>query len=175
MAYVEPDLAWFRQLARYNQWANRRLYAACGQLPEAEYLKKRPSFFGSIHATLNHVLAADRLWMGRFTGHPAGIRATDQILYPEFAGLRVAREAEDARLLAWADALDMPTLNSTLRYETLAEPVRAIASPMRLTLGHFFNHQTHHRGQAHGLLSQTAVAPPPLDLLLCWLETAPRD
>ena len=168
-------LDYFRSFARYNQWANRRLYAACAQLPEAEFLKKRPSFFGSIHATLNHILVADRVWMGRFLGHPSGIRALDQILYPEFAGLRVAREAEDAQIVSWTDFLDLPSLNSTLRYETLSEPVRAMATPMRVVLGHFFNHQTHHRGQAHALLSQTAVAPPPLDLLYHWLETAPRD
>jgi len=174
MAYAEPDLAYFRQLARYNQWANRRLYAACAALPEAEYLKPRPSFFGSLHATLNHLLVGDRIWMGRFTGHPdPGIRALNQILYPELAGLRVAREAQDARILAWTEGLDLPTLNSTLRYETITEPRRPQATPLRLALGHFFNHQTHHRGQAHGLLSQTAVPPPLLDLLLWQRETAP--
>ena len=174
MTYVEPDLAQFRQFARYNLWANRRLYAACAQLPEAEYLKARASFFGSIHATLNHILVGDRIWMGRFTGHgSAGIRALDQMLYPELAGLRVAREAEDAQILAWTDALGLPTLNSTLRYETMAEPRRAMAPPLRLALAHFFNHQTHHRGQVHGLLSQTAVAPPPLDLLVWHRETSP--
>jgi uncharacterized damage-inducible protein DinB len=174
MSYVEPDLAQFRQFARYNLWANRRLYAACAQLPEAEFLRPRASFFGSLHATLNHILVADRLWMGRFTGHGSpGIHALDQILYPELAGLRVAREAEDARIVAWIDALGLPALNSTLRYETMTEPRRAQAIPLRLALAHFFNHETHHRGQAHGLLSQTAVAPPPLDLLLWFRETAP--
>jgi uncharacterized damage-inducible protein DinB len=170
MSYVEPDLAYFRQLARYNQWANRRLYAACAALPEAEYLKPRVSFFGSIHATLNHILVADRIWMGRFTGQPSGLKALNQILYPEFAGLRVAREAEDASIVNWTDALDLPTLNGELRYET-TEGTR-MANPMRPLVGHLFNHQTHHRGQTHGLLSQTAVKPPPLDLLLWLRETA---
>lgn len=159
------ELEYFRQLARYNQWANRRLYAACAKLGERDYLQQRPSFFGSIHATLNHILVGDRIWMSRFTGHEAGIRSLDQILYPEFAGLRVAREAEDAQIINFVDALDLPTLNSTLRFKTLAEPRTSAATPMRLTLGHFFNHQTHHRGQVHGLLSQTEVPPPPLDLL----------
>lgn len=167
------ELEYFRQLARYNQWANRRLYAACGELPESEYMRPRESFFGSIHATLNHILVADRLWLGRFTGHPAtGIHALDQILYGELVGLRVAREAEDAQIINFADALDLPTLNSTLRYVTMTKPQKS-ASPMRLTLGHFFNHQAHHRGQVHGLLSQTAVPPPPLDLLFFVREQAP--
>lgn len=164
------ELEYFRQLARYNQWANRRIYAACAELPESEYMRPRESFFGSIHATLNHILVADRLWLGRFTGHPAsGIHALDQILYGELAGLRVAREAEDAQIVNFVDALDLPTLNSTLRYETMQQPRTRQSWPLRITLGHFFNHQTHHRGQAHGLVSQTAVAPPPLDLL-AWVR-----
>ncbi len=170
MTYVEPDLALLRDFARYNRWANARLYDACAKLPEAEYLKPRASFFGSIHATLNHILVGDRVWMGRFTGHPAGIKALNQILYPEFAGLRVAREAEDAAIVNWIDALDLPTLNGEHRYATTkGEPM---ANPLRQLVHHFFNHQTHHRGQAHGLLSQTSVAPPQLDLLLWMREKA---
>lgn len=167
---LRPD--YFRTFARYNQWANRRLYDACAQLSEAEYMKPRPAFFGSIHGTLNHLLVGDRIWMGRITGHDSGIKALDQILYGDLAGLRVAREAEDAQIVNVVDAMDEPTLNSTLRYRTIVSPAM-VATPMRMVLAHFFNHQTHHRGQAHGLLSQTAVAPPSLDLLIYLRETAP--
>lgn len=160
---------YFRTLARYNQWANRRLYAACAALHEADYMAPRPAFFGSLHGTLNHILVGDRVWMGRLTGHPANIAALDQILYGDFAGLKVAREAEDAQIIAYIDALDEPTLNSTLRYRNMAG--EAQATPMRMLLAHVFNHQTHHRGQAHGLLSQTSVKPPPLDLLFFLRET----
>ncbi len=76
---------------------------------------------------------------------------------------RVAREAEDAQIINVVEGMDEPTLNTTLRYKTMSG--EAQATPMRLVLGHLFNHQTHHRGQAHGLLSQTAVPPPPLDLI----------
>jgi uncharacterized damage-inducible protein DinB len=169
---VRADLDYFRTFGRYNQWANRRLYGACAELSEAEYLKRRPVFFGSIHATLNHILVGDRLWLGRFTGHPAThIRSLDQILYPEFAGLRVAREAEDAAIINFVDGLDEPTLNSTLRYKSMEG--ESLAFPLRQLLGHYFNHQTHHRGQAHALLSQTSVPPPELDLLLYLRELAP--
>ncbi len=168
-----PTLDYFRTLARYNQWANRRLYAACAQLTEAEYMKPRAAFFGSLHGTLNHVLVADRLWIGRITGHDPGIRALDQILYGDFAGLRVAREAEDAQIINVIEAMDEPTLNSTLRYKNMAGESQA--TPMRFVLAHFFNHQTHHRGQAHGLLSQTGVAPPPLDLIYYVRESSPSD
>jgi len=161
---------YFHTLARYNRWANQRLYATCGELPEAEYLKQRPSFFGSIHATLNHILVGDRVWLGRIIGRDPGIKALDQILYVEFLGLRVAREAEDAQIINVVDAMDEPTLNTTLRYKTMAG--ESAATPMRFVLGHMFNHQTHHRGQAHGLLSATAVAPPPLDLVYFLRESA---
>ena len=166
-------LDYFRTLARYNQWANRRLYAACAELSEADYMKPRAAFFGSIHATLNHNLVGDRLWMGRITGHDSGIRALDQILYGDFAGLRVARVAEDAQIINVIDAMDLPTLNTALRYAPLTDKTTTVSTPMRFVLGHLFNHGTHHRGQAHGLLSQTSVAPPPLDLVVYLREAAP--
>ncbi len=160
----------FRTFARYNRWANARLYAACAALHEADYLKPRESFFGSIHATLNHILVGDRVWMGRLTGHDPGIKALNQILYADFAGLRVAREAEDAQIVAFVDALDLPALNGTLRYKSMAGAPQA--TPLRWVLAHQFNHQTHHRGQVHGLLSQTAVKPPELDLIYYLREAA---
>lgn len=165
-------LEYFRSLARYNQWANRRLYAACASLHEAEYMKPRPSFFGSIHATLNHIMVGDRLWVARFTGDETKIKSLDQILYGDFAGLRVAREAEDAKIINFVDGVDLPTLNSTLRYKNTSNVAQA--TPVRFVLGHLFNHQTHHRGQVHGLLSQTAVPPPPLDLIY-FLREAPQQ
>lgn len=166
------DHDYFLTFARYNQWANRRLYAACAALHEADYLRPRASFFGSIHATLNHILVGDRIWLGRITGHPAHIQSLDQILYGDFAGLRVAREAEDALILNTIGAMDTPTLNTTLRFRSMDGSI-ARAVPMRFVLAHLFNHQTHHRGQVHGLLSQTEVKPPPLDLLFYLDEAKP--
>lgn len=165
MTFVPPDLAYVRTLARYNQWANRRLYATAAGLHEADYMRQLPSYFGSLHATLNHILVGDRLWLGRLTGRPpAGIAALDQILYADLVGLRVAREAEDALIINYADELDEPTLNSTLRYKTIKGDTKT--TPLRLVLGHLFNHQTHHRGQCHGLLSALGVKEPPeLDLI----------
>jgi uncharacterized damage-inducible protein DinB len=155
--------AHFHRLARYNAWANRRLYDACAQLSVPDYLAKRPSFFGSIHATLNHLLVADRIWLSRFEGRSTDITRVDQILYDDLAALRAARETEDARILGFVSELDDDRVAQTLRYRNLAgEPQE---TPMTWTLAHLFNHQTHHRGQVHGLLSGTPVAPPPLDLI----------
>lgn len=153
---------YYTTFARYNAWANRRLYDACARLSEHDYMERRPSFFGSIHATLNHLLVGDRIWLGRIEGRPEKL-ALNQILYGDFTGLRVARGAEDERLIRIVESLDAARLDQPLDYlNTKGERYR---TPLRLVLGHLFNHQTHHRGQVHGLLSQTAVPPPELDLI----------
>jgi uncharacterized damage-inducible protein DinB len=155
--------AYFNRLARYNAWANRRLYDACAQLSVADYRAKRPSFFGSIHATLNHILVGDRVWLSRFEGRSSGIKSLDEILHDDLAALRAAREAEDAHILAYVGTLDGDLERRTLRYRNMAgEPQE---TPLGWTLAHVFNHQTHHRGQVHALLSSTPVAPPSLDLI----------
>ncbi len=153
---------YYTTFARYNAWANQRLYDACARLSEHDYMERRPSFFGSIHATLNHLLVGDRIWLGRIEGRPEKL-ALNQILYGDFTGLRVARGAEDERLIRIVESLDAARLDQPLDYlNTRGERYR---TPLRLVLGHLFNHQTHHRGQVHGLLSQTAVPPPELDLI----------
>src|SRR5207237_5169236 len=83
----------FRSFAAYNTWANARLYDAVAHLGEAEYVKPRPAFFKSIHGTLNHLLVADRIWLGRLEHRDPGITALNQILYADLAGLKVARQA----------------------------------------------------------------------------------
>ena len=158
---MEPD--YFRRFARYNAWANQRLYDACGTLGDADYRAKRDSFFGSIHATLNHILVGDRIWLSRFEGRSHDIKSLDQILFNEFAALKVAREAEDTRILAYADKLTEADLAGRLDYRNMAGQENSI--PLAVAIGHFFNHQTHHRGQVHAMLSGTPIAPPPLDLL----------
>jgi uncharacterized damage-inducible protein DinB len=155
--------SYFHRFGRYNAWANRRLYEACAALSPADYRAQRPSFFGSIHATLNHILVGDRVWMGRLEGAPSGIERLDQILYEEFADLRAARESEDARILGFVSGLGEDVIAGTLRYRNMAG--EAQETPLAWTLAHFFNHQTHHRGQVHGMLSGTSVQPPPLDLI----------
>jgi len=161
--------AQFRTFARYNAWANRRLYDACDRLSEAEYHAARPAFFGSIHRTLNHILVTDRLWLGRITGAPAGIPTLDTELYAGRAELRQAREQEDARIIAVVDGLTEDRLAAPFTYSTLTAGEQT--DPLRLVVGHLFNHQTHHRGQVHDQLSQTDSAPPILDLLYFLRET----
>lgn len=154
---------YFLTLARYNQWANARLHKACLALDEAAYKAPRGAFFGSIHGTLNHILVADRIWMARLTGGDAGIPSLDTILHDDRQALWAARQAEDAGIIAFVEALAPARLEEILDYRTTIGTV--MHTPIPLVLGHMFNHQTHHRGQVHGLLSQVPTDPPPLDLL----------
>ncbi|HYI71711.1 MAG TPA: DinB family protein [Skermanella sp.] len=153
----------FQTFARYNAWANDRLYAACAQLSDADFRASRQAFFGSILGTLNHILVGDRAWLGRIDGVPSGITRLDEILFDDLAVLRQARIAEDERILKLTETLDADSLSRDLVYRTVAGVEHR--TPLVWVLSHMFNHQTHHRGQAHGLLSQTTVKPPPLDLI----------
>jgi uncharacterized damage-inducible protein DinB len=154
--------SYFQHLARYNTWANGLLYAACAALPAAEYHRARPSFFGSIHATLNHLLVADRIWFGRITGNAPDI-ALNAELYADLPSLRTAREAEDARIETLVQGMSEADLLRPVRYGNSSG--KTFADPLVELLPHVFNHQTHHRGQVHDMLSQTDVAPPSLDLI----------
>jgi uncharacterized damage-inducible protein DinB len=153
----------FQTFARYNAWANDRLYAASAQLSDADFRASRQAFFGSIVGTLNHILVGDRAWLGRIDGVPSGITRLDEILFDDLAVLRQARVAEDERILKLTETLDAEALSRDLVYRTVAGVEHR--TPLVWVLSHMFNHQTHHRGQAHGLLSQTTVKPPPLDLI----------
>jgi uncharacterized damage-inducible protein DinB len=155
---------YFASLARYNQWANRRIYAAVGELPPEEIDAPRIGFFPSLLKTFNHLIVADRIWLSRLTGiADPEMRSLDQIVAAEFAALTAARAALDQRIVACVNDLPASRLSEVLTYKTTAGV--AHETPIALVLGHMFNHQTHHRGQAHGMLSGTRVPPPSLDLI----------
>lgn len=162
----------YRMLAGYNQWANRRVYDAAAAVPEAEYRADRGAFFGSLHRTLNHILVGDRIWMQRFTGEGPSYTDLETVPCADLATLRSEREAEDARIIAWVDGLSEAVLNGTFSYRTISLPAD-ITQALAPALLHFFNHQTHHRGQAHCLLTAMAGrdAAPSLDLILFQRET----
>jgi uncharacterized damage-inducible protein DinB len=152
----------FRMLARYNRVANTRLYEQCGKLELAEYRRKRPGSFGSIHALLNHTLLGDRIWMSRFAGGGSTTPPLNTILFETFAELSVARSEQDAGIEAFFENVDGGFVTRSLSYtNSLGKNCRDSAP---LAVLHFFNHQTHHRGQVHVMLSQTDVRPPALDM-----------
>jgi len=142
----------YQMFAGYNAWCNDRLYDAAAKLSDADYRADRSAYFKSLHGTLNHLLVGDRIWMQRFTGQGELPKSLDAILFEDFASLRQARRAEDARISGYIEALSEADLSRTIRYRTFSNPadIEQVLSP---ALDHFFNHQTHHRGQAHGLLS----------------------
>ena len=154
----------FRQFAGYNAWANRRLYDATARLGDADYRLDRGAFFGSVHGTLNHLLATDRIWLRRFTGRGDAPDRLDAIVFERFPALREARVTEDARIVDYVATLDDAALDGVIRYRRVSspEPVEQRLAP---ALAHWFNHQTHHRGQAHALLGGLGIEPPELDLL----------
>ena len=153
----------FETLAAYNRWANTRLYDACAGLGDAARKRDRRVFFDSIHNTLNHILVGDRLWLDRIEGIDSGTVALDTVPFADFEALHGGRTAEDDRLDRVLADMDEERIAGDLAYRNVAgEPYR---TPMRLVWTHLFNHQTHHRGQVHGMLSQAGASPPELDLI----------
>ncbi len=160
-------------MADYNAWANARLYRMAARLAEADYRRDAGAYFGSLHGTLNHLLVADRIWLKRLTGSGPQPAALNEILFDELGPLHAAREAEDRRLIEYLGSLSAAQLEEEWDYHTLSgAPQR---QRRRDILAHLFNHQTHHRGQAHAILTRLGVSEPePLDLLILQRERGGR-
>ena len=156
----------FRQLAAYNGWANARLYAAALALDEERYRRPVGVFFASLHGTLNHLLLTDRVWLKRLTGEGDHPNRLDAILHEDRFELAAARAAEDQRLARVVEGFAADAYARTIAYRTMGGVAHEQA--LAAILAHVFNHQTHHRGQAHACLSiLTGAEPPSLDLLAC--------
>lgn len=152
-------------MAAYNRWMNERLYAVCAQLSDDERKKDCGAFFKSIHGTLNHILLADKIWMGRFLGHPYAATRLDMELHSDFHALREDRAEEDKRIVEWAASLTDAILAGELRYTGIVH--RGTRKyEMWAIVAHFFNHQTHHRGQITTLLSQLGLDMGVTDLIM---------
>jgi uncharacterized damage-inducible protein DinB len=159
------DAAYVQRMARYNRWQNENLYGAADSLSDAERRHARGAFFGSIHATLNHLLWGDRIWMSRLAGteKPEGGIPQSVSLYENWNDLKRERAAFDAVIVDWADRLDDASLAGELAYYSGA--IKAdLRKPRWLLVTHMFNHQTHHRGQVHCMLTQAGSKPGDTDL-----------
>ena len=156
--------AHYRMFSHYNAWANNRIYDAAARLNTEQYRADRGAFFKSVHGTLNHLLVTDRLWMKRFTGEGEAPDRLDAILFETLEELRPAREAEDRRIVQWLDGLDDRRVAGTIKYRRVSSP-EEFEQQLSLALAHWFNHQTHHRGQVHALLTGLVGKAPELDLL----------
>lgn len=163
--------AHFLLFGHYNRWANDRLYQAAAGLPAEALTRSRPAaYFGSLLGTLNHLLVADRIWLRRIEDSGPEHRRLDEQPFATLPALAAARLAEDERLLVLVASFDQPRLLADLVYaNTRGEAQR---QPLWQVLAHLFNHQTHHRGQAHALLKDAGAEPPALDLIYFLRETS---
>lgn len=162
-------------MATYNQWMNRKIYDAAAKLTEAELRMDRRAFFGSILGTLNHLTLGDTVWLKRFAQHPAGhsvlaplsaIAAPTDLKHLAFANLHELashRAWLDRLIIDWAQSLREPELDLRLQYRNMRGV--AVDKPFFSLLMHFFNHQTHHRGQVTTLLTQAGHDVGDTDLL----------
>jgi uncharacterized damage-inducible protein DinB len=150
-----------RAMAYNNAWANHRLLASCGRLTQAEFEAPRTGFFPSIQATLNHILIIDQFYVDALEGGSLGPAAwADPVPCPTVSELRPAQAAVDRRLIAWCEALDEIGADQIIRVHRGSRVQTERADHLLL---HLFQHQIHHRGQAHAMLSATPVPPPQLD------------
>jgi uncharacterized damage-inducible protein DinB len=157
--------AYAQTMAAYNTEMNRRIYGAALRLPDEERRADRGLFWRSIHGTLNHVLWGDRVSLKRLgagEGSTAPVAESDR-LFDGFDDLWSARQALDAEIATWAEALAPVDLDGDLDWWSVSMD-RQMVTPRAILVMQLFNHQTHHRGQVHDMLSQTAVPPPVLDL-----------
>lgn len=165
----------FELLAAYNQWMNSKVFEAAGRLSMAELAKDRGAFFSSIHGTLNHILVGDTIWLKRFATHPSCLTSLrdvanlpnpsslNQILFEDFTALSEHRAWLDCQIANWIGELSDGDLNLILSYHN----TKGISASKRFSslVHHFFNHQTHHRGQVSALLSQAGEDIGVTDLL----------
>ena len=152
-------------MARYNAWQNEGLTAVLEGMDPAALEADRGAFFGSILGTLNHVLWADQMWMSRLAGWraPQVVLADSAALAPTLAAWKADRQHVDARLIYWAQALRPAALRGDLTWLSGATG-REVTRPRALCVTHMFNHQTHHRGQMHAMLTAAGETPQVTDL-----------
>jgi len=159
------DRAYVQRMARYNRWQNENLYGVADRLSDEERRRERGAFFGSIHKTLSHLLWADRIQMSRFTDLPrpqAGIPESVS-LHPHWTALKEERARFDTVIIDWADGIDPSWLAADHTYYSGAIN-RELTRPRWVLVTHMFNHQTHHRGQVHAMLTLAGGRPSDTDL-----------
>lgn len=151
-------------MARYNRWQNESIYAASDGLSDDARRMDRGSFFESIHATLSHVLWADQLWMSRLAGweKPDGPSRAEP-LYADWNDLKARRAQADAQFIEWADRVSQTDIDGDLEWYS-ATLERGMTSPRALCFMQVFNHQTHHRGQVHAMLTAAGASPEDTDI-----------
>lgn len=160
------DKAYVVAMAKYNAWQNASAYREAARLSDDERRKDRGAFFKSIHGTLSHIIYGDRIWLHRFADAPPPPIATlaqSAEAYASFEDLARDRLLCDGAIVAWADALNPVWLEGDLTWFSPALG-REVTRPRALLVTHLFNHQTHHRGQVHAMLTAAGMKPDDTDL-----------
>lgn len=159
--------AWVQMMSRYNCWQNQNLYSAADSLSDGERRADKGAFFKSIHNTLSHLLWADRVWMARFLGQQLnyGTIADSVSKFGDWEELKTEREKSDRDIRSWAANVKSDELTGELVFYSASRNME-IRSERGLCVVHMFNHQTHHRGQVHALLTGFGVTPGDTDLPL---------
>ncbi|WP_272005709.1 DinB family protein [Roseovarius sp. ZX-A-9] len=154
-------------MARYNKWQNASLVEAADALDDAARVADRGAFFGSIMGTFSHLLWGDTIWMSRFDGWaaPGGGLSGSATLHTDWAAFKAERARVDRQILGWADRLDPDDLLGDLSWHS-GVLGRNVTRPFALCIAHFFNHQTHHRGQIHAMLTAAGARPGDTDLFV---------
>jgi uncharacterized damage-inducible protein DinB len=145
-------------MADYNAWANARLYRMARALSDEQYRRDVGLYFKSLHATLNHILVADLIWMHRLTGSGRLPARLNEIISDDLPALAAERRRQDERIRAYVVESSDAQFDEQWEFRTLTGVVKR--QLRRETLAHVFNHQTHHRGQAHTALSLLGVPEP---------------
>ena len=159
---MKKQISNFQLLANFNKWTNEKIISSCKKLTETEYKKDRGAFFSSIHGTLNHSLVVDRAYIFHIEGKDHGLKSLDQILYENLFQLEEARIKEDKRLIDLINNLSEESIHKEITYNGFETGKTTYTiSTILITL---FNHQTHHRGQIHNMLSQARIKPPQIDI-----------
>lgn len=170
----------FERMAAYNRWMNHKVYQSAAKLDPVELQADRKAFFGSVFGTLNHILVADTIWLKRFAGHPGNFQALkilhevdaptslSQILHPDLDQLERARSMMDEIIIRMCSEAGEHDYNASLRYVTTKG--QAFENEFAIVVQHFFNHQTHHRGQVTTLLSQAGIDVGATDLVVMLRE-----
>lgn len=159
-------LAHPNRVAAFNQWANARLHKACASLSTDELSKDRGAFFGSILGTLNHILLVDILYRERLEGvRPSRFRTLDETLHSELRALTSEQVTLDEYYLSITRELDVDALQEPVGFYTLLEDAEYWEVSREIYFSNLFQHQVHHRGQAHNMLSQAGIEPPPIGFI----------
>ena len=159
------DREWVRMMARYNQWQHEGLTEVADGLPEEALHEDRRAFFGSIMGTMSHLLWGDHIWMSRFDGgDPPLVGIPESSKYEtDWSRYKERRVETDLRILDWAENGDLGDLDGVMTWYSGAAG-QEVSKPINLIYTHFFNHQTHHRGQIHKMLTEEGLKPRDTDL-----------